>query len=1031
MKRDFHIENLTCCSLELHWNCIKNKNEKNSLESYELYQREGRENILTDFWNYKLIHKCKNTSYEVINLKPNQDYSFRLDIIDKKNNSTESKSVEVKTLKLSPPAILSEQSIENSNGHFLEKKDKLSDFQKEIIKNCSKLIFEENNENILKGDFNGIIIKITHEIQKDIYYISFDFNSDYFEEFFKQYLKEYDTNIIIPCHFIIQKLPTIFILNLLEKSSIIFTGKRMGGVIASSLAFYIMYIGQSMNINYENAFLKSGKKSIGTVTFGSSSFLNNLNAAVKMKKVASYFYHIKGEFDYIPEIIDFISDGNENNIPKDKLKALLNIFNANELKNEKIKILNNFLEDINFTKNNVELFINKLVKIPFGYYFVMLKSDFSLISINEKTFQDFYYFKRFNKIKNICHLQEYKNLESNIEFSKKALEYLVNKNNELEIIKIIRRNINNEKPQSDSEKSTKAIIKFELNKSDNNIITPDIIQKIILFCSPNIDIIEIDNRDIYYDNEKDITAYTNLNENLNINEACIHIFFSGEIKIKYILNIKGSGPTQQMLYDSLEKIFLIPFFKLFEIFYTSYGEEEKEEKKEESNDKKLALENKKNKYNKLKEDNFGKNFEELKILKPFEKQIKILNELLFFTRPDILANKEDIFIKLYVEKELKNSENLEENHKSNIMESLNDNLKKYYGLAKNLQKDQGFNCLDSKNNSIAKKISFPYNFEGKNQKKLFMCKFERVKEKNFISQKFDDSYIKHFFIESYIMEVLRNIENKIKDISNNIKDYLNKNIGEYYKTYIIPNVYFIRMLILASIESGDFIKFYHHINWAKFFYHLKLTNLFMIKNLFPNMRDEYFEKDFEKTFTKEKIEEIHMKNIFFKKKMKKVINSNIDNIDNSFENPSRIFTFLNFSNINFINNISENINRIKNFSNYSENSKIGKKYYESFLQLLNNYSNDFSEDIETSIYDNLKEENNSRDNNLLTILDMMNDFIDDKESKKGFLALLKQSFLLGQLRTNIVINNILIFLFYRKMNILLAYLEKKKQVNLH
>ena len=63
---------------------------------------------------------------------------------------------------------------------------------------------------------------------------------------------------------------------------------------------------------------------------------------------------------------------------------------------------------------------------------------------------------------------------------------------------------------------------------------------------------------------------------------------------------------------------------------------------------------------------------------------------------------------------------------------------------------------------------------------------------------------------------MRNIESKIKDISNNIKDYLNKNIGEYYNSLIIPNVYFIRMLILTFIESGDFIKFHHNINWAHF-----------------------------------------------------------------------------------------------------------------------------------------------------------------------------------------------------------------------
>ena len=32
----------------------------------------------------------------------------------------------------------------------------------------------------------------------------------------------------------------------------------------------------------------------------------------------------------------------------------------------------------------------------------------------------------------------------------------------------------------------------------------------------------------------------------------------------------------------------------------------------------------------------------------------------------------------------------------------------------------------------------------------------------------------------------------------------------------------------------------------------------------------------------------------------------------------------------------------------------------------------------------------------------MNNFIDDEESKKGFLALVRQSYLLGKLRTNIV-----------------------------
>ena len=82
-------------------------------------------------------------------------------------------------------------------------------------------------------------------------------------------------------------------------------------------------------------------------------------------------------------------------------------------------------------------------------------------------------------------------------------------------------------------------------------------------------------------------------------------------------------------------------------------------------------------------------------------------------------------------------------------------------------------------------------------------------------------------------------------------------------------------------------------------------------------------------------------------------------------------------------------NKLYDFSVYSEKCKFWKEYYEKFLELLNNYSNDFPEDIETSIYDNLKEVNIQNKKNLLKIKDMMKDLICDVESKKGFLALLK------------------------------------------
>ncbi len=88
-----------------------------------------------------------------------------------------------------------------------------------------------------------------------------------------------------------------------------------------------------------------------------------------------------------------------------------------------------------------------------------------------------------------------------------------------------------------------------------------------------------------------------------------------------------------MLYDNLEKLFLIPFFKLFEIFYISH--------------------NKENNFIKLKEENFGKDYKELFILKSFEQQINTYNELIYFSRPDLLAHYEKTFFEMYVMDKLK------------------------------------------------------------------------------------------------------------------------------------------------------------------------------------------------------------------------------------------------------------------------------------------------------------------------------------------------------------------------------------------
>ena len=163
----------------------------------------------------------------------------------------------------------------------------------------------------------------------------------------------------------------------------------------------------------------------------------------------------------------------------------------------------------------------------------------------------------------------------------------------------------------------------------------------------------------------------------------------------------------------------------------------------------------------------------------------------------------------------------------------------------------------------------------------------------------------------------------------------------------------------------------------------------LVPNLVPLFRHDFYEVDFEKNLTNKNIEEINMKNIFTKKNIKNVItNSNIESYNNYIEE-----------------NIYNYKNKIKIFSNLSEKSNnCGEEYFNSFLQLFNNDSNDFMEDIEISIYDNLKEENNLKENNFSTILDMIDNCISDEDSKKGFLALLKQSFLLGKLRNYIVSN---------------------------
>ena len=123
---NFHHDQLTFCSLMLHWT----EEDKDNLKSFELFKKE--EGFFND---YEKIYEGESTSYEVINLKPNQTYCFKLKI--NKTNLTIKKEISVKTL-VSPHAILSAKSVEIANGKQFDNVEKvIPDFQK---KNLLKIV---------------------------------------------------------------------------------------------------------------------------------------------------------------------------------------------------------------------------------------------------------------------------------------------------------------------------------------------------------------------------------------------------------------------------------------------------------------------------------------------------------------------------------------------------------------------------------------------------------------------------------------------------------------------------------------------------------------------------------------------------------------------------------------------------------------------------------------------------------------------------------------------------------------------------
>ena len=101
----FECRNITCSYLELHWNY---KSDQNSIESYKIYQKEGGNHYLTNYLYFKPVYEGKDTNLEIKNLKPDTNYTFKLEINLK--DSYETKIIGAKTLK-APYAIVSEKSL--------------------------------------------------------------------------------------------------------------------------------------------------------------------------------------------------------------------------------------------------------------------------------------------------------------------------------------------------------------------------------------------------------------------------------------------------------------------------------------------------------------------------------------------------------------------------------------------------------------------------------------------------------------------------------------------------------------------------------------------------------------------------------------------------------------------------------------------------------------------------------------------------------------------------------------------------------
>ena len=243
----------------------------------------------------------------------------------------------------------------------------------------------------------------------------------------------------------------------------------MGGIIASSLAFYIMLIGKSLDKYYGNSFSKKEKNCIGVVTFGSPSFLTNLTAGNKMKDYTSYFYNIKEDFDFIPEIIDFI------NVEHKNFSELSPIFNNMKLSEEDRKNLILYCKKHNFTDDKLIKTIDKNSNIH-----QVNKTSVNLNSYLQNMLEN-------NNVNNINMLSKKQNTENNFnKLSNKTTKKILNKNLNLNIeMNNKKNNLNNIIDKNDNLTLFENMLKTEPNnlksiKKKNQIEKKDISQNKLL-----------------------------------------------------------------------------------------------------------------------------------------------------------------------------------------------------------------------------------------------------------------------------------------------------------------------------------------------------------------------------------------------------------------------------------------------------------------------------------------------------------------------------------------------------------------------